>query len=274
MGPSSDLSSRLLAQEARKSILNMVYQAQAAHVGSALSVVDIVAAAYTTLNLVPPSYEGSTLNRDIFILSKGHAAAALYAVLALRGYFPPEWIRRYSQDGAELGGHVTFGVPGVVLSSGSLGHGIPFGAGVALAKKKEKDLGQVAVVVSDGELNEGSNWEALMFSSHHALTNLTVLVDRNHLQSLTSTEKTLSMEPLADKVLSFGWDCVTIDGHDHEAIANELSGPVSSRPRLIICETIKGKGVTFMENEVKWHYRPPDKADLALALSEVMSNEI
>lgn len=258
-----------LALEARRQILKMTSRAQSAHVASALSVVDIVAAIYSCVPFDSgPTGFSSSRNRLFF--SKGHAASALYSVLALKGFFPIDWLDRYCLDGAELGGHVTYGVPGVELSTGSLGHGLPFAVGVALANKREESEARTFVVMSDGELNEGSNWEALLVASHHNLSRIDVFIDRNRLQSLRNTENTLALEPLAAKFEAFGWIALTIDGHDHGQLERVLSEKdFSGPPRAIICETVKGKGVSFMENQVKWHYRPPNESELVAALSEL-----
>ncbi len=262
------MDSIALAREARKWILKMTSESGSAHVGSALSVVDLLAVAYSALRLSPSPVAGE--DQDHLILSKGHAASALYAVLALRGFFPIAWLDRYSNDGAELGGHVTHNVPGVNFSTGSLGHGLSFGVGLALSKKKNADNSRVIVVTSDGELNEGSVWEAALLANQLALDNLIILVDRNRLQSLTTTEMTVQLEPLSDKFISFGFAVHNADGHNHDHLRQLLaSAPISSKPAVIICETTKGKGVSFMENKVKWHYRPPDSEELERALSEV-----
>ena len=167
-----------------------------------------------------------------------------------------------------LGGHPNHLVPGVELSTGSLGHGLPYATGIALAKKKLGYGGQVFVIMSDGELDEGTTWESALFAQHNNLCNLTVIVDRNFLQSLESTESTLSLEPLDEKFRSFNWEVETIDGHDHIKLINVLS-KTQLKPKLIIAETIKGKGVSFMENEVKWHYKSPNQEEFEKALKEI-----
>ena len=258
-----------LAGFARVKILEMTSIAGAAHVGSSLSVVDIVSSLYSVIpfdEVAGP--QGLKPNHLIF--SKGHAAAALYAVLGLKGFFPGEWLNRYCADGSELGGHVTHGVPGVELSTGSLGHGLPFGVGVALSKQRSGIEGKTVVIVSDGELDEGSTWEALMVAAHHQLSNLQVFVDRNRLQSFTDTENTVALEPLGAKFRAFGWEVSEIDGHccleiSEFATTDENIG----KPRAAICSTVKGKGVSFMEDQVMWHYRPPQPAELTLALQEL-----
>jgi len=261
--------SHVLAAKSRRTILEMTSRSKAAHVGSALSVLDLVAVAYTELKILPLEWKAWS-GENILIFSKGHAAAALYSVLGHEGFFPQDWLSRYSEDGSELGGHVTFGVPGVEFSTGSLGHGLPFGVGLAIKRRRQNLIGRIVVVMSDGELDEGSTWESLLIASHHKLKNLVVVVDRNRLQSLEGTEETLSLEPLNKKFEAFGWEVKIIDGHNHEAIEQALAVDTQSqKPTAIIAETTKGKGVSFMENEVKWHYRPPNPEELSAALKEL-----
>ncbi len=262
--------SQLLAQSARSSALVMCARAKAAHIGSSLSIMDILAVLYSGGARITPDNVNDA-NRDVVVVSKGHAAAGVYAVLAHSGFFPLDWLDSYCMDGGRLGGHVTSpGIPGVEFSTGSLGHGLPFGAGVALAKKSSGNTGQVLVIVSDGEMDEGTIWETALLAAHNNLKNLTAIVDRNHLQSLGSTEETVRLEPLADKWESFGWHVVTIDGHDHLAIKEALVLSASQhQPALVIANTVKGKGVSFMENEVLWHYRSPAEEFLDRALEEV-----
>lgn len=269
-----EVDSRALARASRISALRATNVGKSSHIGSCLSVIDILAVLYGGVARVRPD-DPNDPSRDIVVLSKGHAAAGLYSVLAHSGFFPLEWLADYSRDGSRLGGHVTStSVPGVELSTGSLGHGLPFGVGVALAAKREGNPRTVYIVMSDGECDEGTTWESALLAAHHGLDNLVVAIDRNHLQSLADTEETLRLEPFADKWIAFGWDVLTVDGHDHVALRRALGGPSGStedraRPRVVICETVKGKGVSFMENTVLWHYRPPDADALAAALSEL-----
>jgi transketolase len=189
----------------------------------------------------------------------------------LQGFFPRSWLKEYCQNGAVLGGHVTYGgVPGVELSTGSLGHGLPYGIGIAIARKRSGFQGRIFVVLSDGECDEGTTWESAMIANHHGLDNLIVIVDRNRLQSLTSTEDTLTLEPFGKKWESFGWTVAEVDGHNHVAIQECLAK--STRPLCIIAETIKGKGVDFMENSVLWHYKFPNQFELSEALSQLSKN--
>lgn len=247
----------------------MVHRANSSHVGSSLSVVDILSVLYGTVARISPTTLDDR-DRDLVIVSKGHAAAATYAVLAEVGILPAEWLDTYSADGALLGGHVTsHGVPGVELSTGSLGHGLPFGLGVAMAAVRTGSPRRSFVVMSDGECDEGTTWESALLAAHHNLDNLVVVIDRNGIQSLGSTEDTLRLEPFADKWRAFRWDVHEVDGHDHEALRHALEAPSAGAPRVIIAATVKGKGVSYMENTVLWHYRSPNAEQLEAALEEL-----
>jgi transketolase len=269
---SNFLDIETFANICRKEILKMTNRAGASHVASALSVIDILATIYSgALNIRTENKEES--DRDIVILSKGHAASALYAALALKDFFPRQWLELYCQNNAPLGGHVTSsGVPGVELSTGSLGHGLPYGLGIALARKLNSAGGKVCVVMSDGECDEGTTWESALLANHHNLDNLLVIIDRNRIQSLTYTEETLKLEPFLDKWKAFGWESYSVDGHNiqelFELITSEQSGP-----KCIIAETTKGKGVGFMENSVLWHYKPPNEEELVAALHLIDSED-
>jgi transketolase len=265
-----DIDSIDLARRMRIQALEMVYRAKASHIGSALSICDIVAVLYAqTLKLDPrdPSAPG----RDRFILSKGHACVAVYAALAETGFFPRNDLLKYGQDHSVLMNHISHKVAGVEFSTGSLGHGLPFGTGKALAAKRLKQDWRTLVLLSDGELGEGSNWEAMMFAAHHQLDNLVAVIDYNKLQSLTTVDKTLRVEPLADKASAFGWAVREVDGHDHEKL-RELCLQIpweAGKPSFLIAHTTKGKGVSFMENTVDWHYKSPSANQLACALKEL-----
>jgi len=260
----------VLARRMRAHALRMVHRAKASHIGSALSIADIVAVLYGHAMRLDPSAPNWP-ERDRFILSKGHACVAVYAALAVRGFFPEEDLQRYGQDHSDLMNHISHKVDGVEFSTGSLGHGLPFGTGKALAAKRRGATWRTFVLLSDGELGEGSNWEAMMFAAHHGLDNLVAVIDYNKLQSLTTVDKTLRVEPLADKFRAFGWAVREADGHDHAALSELLSGSPwePGKPSVLIAHTTKGKGVSFMENEVKWHYSSPDDAQLAQALTEL-----
>lgn len=257
-----------LAKLARIDSLKMVHRARASHIGSALSIIDILSVLYSDvmkINSNDPTYE----NRDRFILSKGHACVGVYSVLANIGLIDKEMLPNYGKNESTLMNHISHKVPGVEFSTGSLGHGLSFGVGKAMAAKIRKFNWKTYVLLSDGEMQEGSNWEALMFASHHKLDNLIAIIDYNNLQSLTTVEETLSIEPLKDKLLSFGWNVDVIDGHNHRCIKNSLVDVKKNKPTIIICKTIKGKGVSFMQNKVEWHYKSPSDDDLERALKEI-----
>jgi len=248
----------------------MSHYAKTSHVASALSVVDILSVLYSGSANIS---KNNSLNeyRDIVILSKGHAASALYSVLALQDFFPKDWLSSYCKNGSSLGGHVTFGsVPGVELSTGSLGHGLPYGLGIAISRKKSGIKGRVFVILSDGECNEGTTWESAMLANHHNLDNLLVIIDRNRIQSLSTTESTLKLEPLIDKWKAFGWDTESISGHDYEEISESLQN--QNKPKCLIANTTKGKGVSFMENSVLWHYKSPNESEIELAFQQLNEN--
>ena len=254
----------------RVSALEMVHRAKASHIASALSICDIVAVLYGQILVIDPALP-KTDGRDRFILSKGHACVAVYAALAERGFFEKDNLRSYGLDHSAFMNHISHKVPGVEFSTGSLGHGMPFGVGKALAAKRKGFEWRTFVLLSDGELGEGSNWEALMFAAHHHLDNLVAIIDYNKLQSLTTVDKTLRIEPLADKFKAFGWCVRGVDGHDHAALTTHLSTTPwnPGQPSILIANTVKGKGVSFMENRVEWHYRSPNDEQLAQALAEL-----
>lgn len=255
-----------MAAAIRRSVLTMVHAGKAAHVASALSIADIVAVLYSNVLQLDPKHPSSA-SRHRFILSKGHACAAVYAALAEIGVIEATLLHSYAQDDSPLMSHISHKVAGVEFSTGSLGHGLSFGAGKALAAKQLGFKYQTYVLMSDGEIAEGSNWEAMLFSAHHKLNNLTAIIDYNKLQSLDSVQNTLQIEPLTDKVRSFGWQTEIVDGHNHEQLFNALGKISEEAPRLIIANTVKGKGVSFMENKVEWHYRTPNPVELNFALS-------
>lgn len=263
------MNSKELARRSRISALKMVSEAKAAHIASALSMIDILAVIYSgTFNISRKNFDHP--ERDLVVVSKGHASSGVYAVLGNAEFFELELLNTYCHNGSLLSGHVTKnGVPGVEFSTGSLGHGLPYAVGRCLASKRSGVDRQAIVVVSDGECNEGTIWESALLAAHNKLDNLTVVVDRNRLQSLRSTEDTLALEPFPDKWHSFGWATYTVDGHDHEELARVMKISNKNKPKVIIAETTKGKGVSFMENQVVWHYRPPSTEDLKLAIAEL-----
>jgi len=262
---------QVLATKIRAHVLRMIHRAHSSHVGTSLSMADLLAVLYAGVLRVDPS-RPDWPDRDRFILSKGHGGAAVYAVLAEQGFFPREWLDTYYLDGSHLAGHIThYGVPGVEVSTGSLGHGLSLGCGMALAGKHDKQSYRVFVLLSDGECDEGSTWEAALFAPHHQLDNIIAIVDYNKIQSIGMVKEVLDLEPLADKWQAFGWAVQEIDGHDFKQIEEALlSVPFKpGRPSCIIAHTVKGKGVSFMENQIAWHYGHPDAAQLRQALTEL-----
>lgn len=260
-----------LARRLRASVLRMLHLGRASHAGSNLSMVDILAVLYGAVMRIDPTRPDHP-DRDRLIVSKGHAAAGLYAVLAERGFIPREWLWTFYQDGSPLAGHVTkHGVAGVELSTGALGHGLSVGTGMAIAAARGGSDHRVFVLLSDGECDEGSIWEAAMLAAHHGLDNLVVVVDYNKIQSLDLVERTLALEPFAAKWEAFGWAVEEVEGHDVPALLECLgSVPLTTaKPTCVIAHTIKGKGVSFMEGEVLWHYRPPSEDELERALAEL-----
>lgn len=260
-----------LAQNIRRNALKMVHRAKASHIASALSITDILAVLYGQVMRFEPSNPNYGF-RDRFILSKGHACVAVYSTLAEVGVIPKEQLETYGDDFSWLMNHISHKVAGVEFSTGSLGHGLPFGVGKALAAKSKAESWRTFVLLSDGEMDEGSNWEALMFAAHHQLSNLVAIIDYNKLQSLDTVANTLGLEPLIDKLNAFGWYVQEIDGHDHQQIESSLSNLSSGKPTVIVAHTTKGKGVSFMENRVEWHYKNPNDEQLAQALTELEVN--
>jgi len=259
-----------LAGKIRVHALKMTNRAHSSHIGGCLSAADILAVLYGgILNVEPGSPENPL--RDRFILSKGHAAAAIYATLAECGFFPVEWLDTFYLDGSRLSGHVTRGIPGVEVSSGSLGHGLPISCGMSLAAKRDNNGCRVFALLSDGECDEGSTWEAALFAGHHRLDNLTAIIDYNKIQSFGMVKEVLDLEPFAEKWRAFGWSAREVDGHSHGQIRQALSeAPFEKdKPSCIIAHTVKGKGVSFMENRLEWHYFYPSDEDLEKALAEM-----
>lgn len=260
-----------LANRVRIHALQMTHLGKSSHVGSALSIADILAVLYAEILNVDP--EGpKQANRDRFILSKGHSGAALYATLAEAGFMAVDYLKNHYQNGSVLSGHISHkGVPGVELSTGSLGHGLPVAAGMALSAKLQGRNHRVFVLMSDGECDEGSNWEAFLFASHRRLDNLVAVIDYNKLQSLTTVAETLALEPFNAKLSAFGWNVLELDGHDHQALrlAFGRDAIVAGKPTVVLAHTVKGKGVSFMENKVLWHYRSAQGEEYEDALAEL-----
>lgn len=264
------IDTRGLATRIRAHSLRMTSSTKASHVGSCLSMADILAVLYgAVLHFDPARPEWA--DRDRLIISKGHAAAIVWAVLAESGFLPIEELQTYTANGSRLAGHVTKTVPGVEFSTGSLGHGLPVAAGMALAAKRDRQSWRSFCVLSDGELDEGSNWEAIQFAQHARLDNLLAIVDYNKIQSFGSVAEVSDLHPLADKFRAFNWGVHEIDGHDHDALLAALTAPpvLHGRPTAVVAHTVKGKGVSFMEDLLAWHYRSPSEEELRLALAEL-----
>lgn len=261
-------------KEIRKLIFTQAYAAGGAHMGAAFSVTDILGTLYfgDVLKYQPndPWWE----DRDKLILSKGHAGVALYAALALAGYFDIDCLKTFCQPGSRLGGHPKIHeVPGVEASTGALGHGLSFGIGIAYANKVDHRDSHVYVVLGDGECQEGSIWEGALSAPTLELDNLTVIVDHNKLQAMEELETIVHMKPFADKWRAFGWNVVEIDGHNYNEIKQSLVTRVPRMPTVVIANTIKGKGVSFMENVPIWHYRMPNDEELPILLKDLEFTE-
>lgn len=273
-GETIDVSDpKVLAWLIRRHGLEMTHLSRGSHIGAIFSVAEVMAVLYSRVlrvNPQDPSMEG----RDRLILSKGHAGAAVYAALAESGFFPVEELKTHYQNGSRLSGHVSHkGIPGVEFSTGSLGHGLAVAAGMALGGKKDGAPWRVYAVLGDGECDEGSVWEAMLQARQFKLDNLIAVVDHNRMQSLDFCEKTLALEPFAEKWRAFGWNTLTVDGHDTDALEAAFSQAKanlgSGAPTVILAETTKGKGVTFMENNILWHYRTPQAEEYDAALKEL-----
>lgn len=262
----------LLRKEAtriRRSVIEMIGRARMGHIGGDLSTTDILATLFFAVLRIDPS-SPTAPERDRFILSKGHCAAALYSTLALRGFLPVEALSTFMQPLSALNGHPNRRkVPGVEANTGPLGHGLPIAVGSAVASKLKGSQWRTFVVLGDGELQEGSNWEAAMCAGHRRLDNLVAIVDRNWLQQGARTEDTNQLEPLASRWTSFGWETVEIDGHDLAALYDAFTSPRNGKPKCVIAKTVKGKGISFIEDRVEWHHKVPTVEQIELALKEL-----
>ncbi len=251
------MTSKELAWKIRRHAVEMTHLSGGSHIGAILSVADIVAVLYTDIMRFDAN-EPKCDKRDRFILSKGHAGASIYAALAENGFFPVEELKTHYQNGSRLSGHVSHHLPGVDLSTGSLGHGLSVGAGMAFALKQNNNTqSRVFTVLGDGECNEGSVWEAAEFANHFRLNNLVAIVDHNKMQSLDYCSRTLEVGSMAKRFEAFGWNVIDIDGHDHDALREAMSALNEDKPTAIIANTVKGKGISFMEMDILWHYRFP-----------------
>lgn len=263
------LATPALAKRIRIHALKMTSLGKSSHVGSAFSMTDIVAVLYNDVMNYDAKDPGKS-DRDRLILSKGHAGAGIYAALAESGFFSTDVLKTHYQDGSNLSGHVSHkGVPGVEFSTGSLGHGLPVATGMAKAATLDSASHRVFALLSDGECDEGSNWEAVLFAAHHKLDKLTAIVDYNKIQSLAAVSETIGLEPFGKKWESFGWAVDEVDGHNTDALRDVLTKRYDGQPNVVIAHTTKGKGVSFMENTVLWHYRTAQEDEFVAALKEL-----
>ncbi|MBQ7257751.1 MAG: transketolase [Abditibacteriota bacterium] len=256
------MTTKELAWKIRRHGIEMTHISAASHIGSVLSVADIIAVLYNDILNIDPKNPKKE-DRDRFILSKGHAAASVYAALAEKGFFDVKELKTFYSDNSKFLGHISKEIDGVEFSSGSLGHGLPVAAGLSYVAKKENKPFYSYVVMGDGECDEGSVWEAALFAHHFKLDNLVAIIDYNKMQSLTTCEKTISLEPFGSKWKAFGWNVIECDGHNIEELKYSLSKDrsVKDKPTLVIANTVKGKGVSFMENNILWHYRYPHEGE-------------
>jgi transketolase len=269
----TDHELQLKAVALRKSMLNLIVGAGAGHTGGGLSCLDILNVLYNrVLNVSPQTFTSPT--RDRYVQSKGHCVEALYAVLADRGFFPASDLDTVCHYQSHYVGHPTRHSPGVEMNTGALGHGLPICIGMALAGKMDSAAYRVFTLLGDGELAEGSNWEAALAAAHYKLDNLYAILDHNKLQITGHTRDVMSNEPLDEKWRAFGWGVKVVNGHDYAALTEALSKPAEpGKPTFIIANTVKGKGVSFMENVPKWHHGVPSEAELKQALSELDAAE-
>lgn len=259
-----------VAQDIRKRIYKIAHFASGGHMGAAFSMADIISVLYFDNVLKYDAKNPEWEDRDKFILSKGHASYALYAALAKAGYFPEEELWHVGQVSSKFGGHPKmYDIPGVEASTGALGHGLSFAIGIAYANKVDGKDSHVYVVLGDGECQEGSIWEGALSAPTLELDNLTVVVDHNKLQAMDELENIVHMKPFADKWKAFGWNVVEIDGHNYAEIKEALLTRLSEKPTLVIANTVKGKGVSFMENVPIWHYRMPNEEELPILMREL-----
>ena len=254
----------------RRRAFQMVHAAQLGHPGGDFSAIDVLATLYFGVLRYDPA-RPDWADRDRFVMSKGHATGALYTALCAAGYFPEDWLKTYMQPRSMLNGHPNRNyLPGVETNTGPLGHGFPVAVGIAIAATLSGSDHRTFVLTGDGEQQEGSNWEAAMVAGHRKLNRLTLIIDRNRLQQGAGTEETSGLDPLDQKYAAFGWEVAFIDGHDHAALHRALSAPPGDKPRCLIANTVKGKGVSFMENQASWHHGVPNADQFAQAMKELV----
>lgn len=250
------MTSQELSKRIRLDAWEMAYKAKASHMGGNFSVADAVAVLYNDIANVDPKNPDKP-DRDRIVLSKGHCCAVVYAVLAELGFFPKEELDTFGQNGSMLSCHISYKVPGVEFSSGSLGHGAAVAAGMALNAKLTNKKYKVYAICGDGECDEGSIWEMVMFAGQHHLDNFTVIIDANKMQAMGFTKDIIDLQPMVEKFRAFGWYAIDVDGHDHDALRAALKKDSEGKPKAIVSHTIKGHGVSFMENSLWWHYQVP-----------------
>jgi transketolase len=267
---SEQIELRRKAVELRKSLIRMIYDAKTGHTGGSLSSLDILAVLYYRVMRIDPR-NPSWADRDRFVLSKGHSVEGYYSILADRGFFPAEELKTFSRFKSRLIGHPTVKVPGIEMNTGALGHGLSAAVGMALAGKMDKKDYRVFVLMGDGELAEGSIWEAAMAAAHYGLDNLVGIVDRNRLQISGDTEQVMALECLSGKWASFGWETAETNGHDFGSMIDLFDRlPLKpGKPSLVVANTVKGKDISFMENVAKWHHGVPTEEQMATALAEL-----
>jgi len=255
--------------------LKMAHEANASHIGGAFSMTDILAVLYNGILNINPSNPDDE-NRDRFILSKGHACTSLYATLAHKKYFDINDLNNYAKDGSKYLSHTSHNVPGVEISAGSLGHGLPIAIGLAIAAKNKNQNWLTYCLISDGEINEGSNWEGILLAPQLKLNNLVLIVDYNKIQSLGFVKDVIDLEPIVDKFLAFNWNVHRIDGHNYSELIDTFTTIKNKRtkPTVVIADTIKGKGVDFMENKLLWHYKSPDISEYENACNQINNTDI
>lgn len=268
------INSEKLAWKIRRDAIEMTHISKGSHIASVLSVADIIAVLYADIlkyDINNPKME----ERDRVILSKGHAGAGIYSALAEVGFFDVEILKTHYANGSILSGHVSHkGVPGIEFSTGSLGHGLPVGAGMAMSAKRKNKSYKVFVILGDGECDEGTTWETALFANHYKLNNLIVIIDHNKMQSMDYCENTIKLEPFRKKWEAFGWNVKEIDGHNHDELRKAMKNvsQETEKPTVIIANTVKGKGISFMENNIVWHYRDPQGEDYENAVNELERN--
>lgn len=259
------------AKEIRRTSVQLVYKTRTSHIGGAMSQADILAVLYSgVLNITPNKIDDP--DRDRLIESKGHCCTSYYAALALKGFIDyDELMNDFCKDGSQYFEHVSHKLPGIEVSTGSLGHGLPIACGMALGAKRANKSFRVYCIIGDGEINEGSNWEAIMFAAHNKLDNLCVILDKNKMQALGDTKDVLDLDPITDKLQAFNWNVLEIDGHDVYQIVNAFNNfkNNSGSPTIIVANTIKGKGVSFMEHNLRFHYSPPNDEEIKIAMEEL-----